>query len=354
MPPQLFDLSNLRLAGILLGAAALVAVFFRLRSHAPSRMDVWTLFFFGAAMILLGVYPGAADLPSELFDLREKESGRIITLLVISTALLWFMLIGERGKRQARDTQFDRFVRSVIVNDHAARLRARVEPGATLVIIPALDEAKNLAEVIPRIPAAIMGRPVRALVIDDGSADGTAAVAEQKKALAVRHPFNRGGGAALRTGYDLSMALGAEVVVTMDADGQHQPEEIERLIEPIIKNEADIVIGSRVLGAREKDSMARWMGINLFSSAVSAITGVKVSDCSSGFRAFRLSELGRVTLVQDQFHTAELIIDAAKKGLRIVERPITITRRLGGASKKGHNFLYGLNFLVTILKSWLR
>jgi glycosyltransferase involved in cell wall biosynthesis len=155
-------------------------------------------------------------------------------------------------------------------------------------------------------------------------------------------------------GYDIADRLGATVVVTMDADGQHQPEEIDRLVEPIIKGNADIVIGSRVIGEREKDSAIRWVGIHFFNTVINILTGLSITDCSSGYRAFRLEKLRKVKLTQDQYHTAELIIDAVKKRMVIVESPITITRRLHGSSKKGTNFWYGFGFLKTVIKTWWR
>jgi glycosyltransferase involved in cell wall biosynthesis len=140
----------------------------------------------------------------------------------------------------------------------------------------------------------------------------------------------------------------------MDGDGQHLPEEIERLVKPILKNEADIVIGSRVLGQREKDSSIRWIGIRVFNFIINMLTGARITDCTNGFRAFRVSALEKIVLHQEQFHTAELIIDAARKGIRIDEVPVTVLRRHYGESKKGRNIAYGLNFYKTILKTWLR
>jgi glycosyltransferase involved in cell wall biosynthesis len=150
------------------------------------------------------------------------------------------------------------------------------------------------------------------------------------------------------------MSAGAKYIVTMDADGQHLPEEIEVLVTELLKNNLDIVIGSRVLGKREKDNMLRWVGVNFFNFVINLLAGTRITDCSSGFRVFRMESLKNILLVQDQFHTAELIIDAAKKGLRIGEAPVTILRRYSGESKKGRNLSYGLNFSKTILKSWLR
>ena len=102
----------------------------------------------------------------------------------------------------------------------------------------------------------------------------------------------------------------------MDADGQHLPSEIESLVRPVAEGRVDFAIGSRILGRHERDNRARWLGIHVFNALIRLLTPVRVTDCSNGFRALRASELARLLLRQDQFHTAELLIDAAKKGIR--------------------------------------
>jgi hypothetical protein len=140
----------------------------------------------------------------------------------------------------------------------------------------------------------------------------------------------------------------------MDADNQHLPEEIEKLVAPILNNDYDLVIGSRVLGESFKSSLMRDTGINLFTKAINIVTGTRLTDCSSGFRAFNVNKISSLNLREDQFQTAEVIVEAAKKGLRIGEVPITIVKRKHGTSKKGRDIKYGLFFAKTILKSWWR
>ena len=123
--------------------------------------------------------------------------------------------------------------------------------------------------------------------MDDGSRDGTGEVAAQHGAVVARHVINRGGGAALRTGYRLLADSGARIVVTLDADGQHLPSEMERLVEPVLSGEVAVAHGSRVLGEAEPNHYARELGIVFFNRMVSLITRTKVSDCSNGYRAVR-------------------------------------------------------------------
>jgi glycosyltransferase involved in cell wall biosynthesis len=223
-----------------------------------------------------------------------------------------------------------------------------------MVVIPAYNEAENLRYLLPKIPAEIAGLEVGLLVIDDGSEDQTKQIVDEHDYVVVSNMINRGGGAALRLGYDILKEAGGDICVTMDADGQHQPEDIETLVSPIVKNEYDVVIGSRVLGAREKDNPIRIAGVHLFSAIISSLLGKRITDPSSGFRAFKMNKIKSIDLYEDQYHTSELIIDAVKKGLRVQEVPITILKRKFGKSKKGKDLVYGFHFARIILKTWWR
>ncbi|MFO1519196.1 MAG: glycosyltransferase family 2 protein [bacterium] len=233
-------------------------------------------------------------------------------------------------------------------------MKRNLPPETILAIVPAFNEAENLPAVLPRIPKKVCGRPLSVLVVNDGSTDDTSKVAGEFGAFVLDLSARRGGGAALRAGFEDAKKRGVEIVVTLDADGQHQPEEIETLVSPILEGEADLVIGSRLLGDYEKDSELRRVGIHFFNGLIRILSGIRVTDCSSGFRAFRLSELKKLHLVQDQYHTAEMILEAGKKGVRIVERPITVKRRWKGKSKKGNHLAYGFHFCRTLLKTWWR
>jgi glycosyltransferase involved in cell wall biosynthesis len=170
----------------------------------------------------------------------------------------------------------------------------------------------------------------------------------------VSHPVNSGQGAALQTGYLVAERLGVDIVVTLDADGQHDPREIERLVGPIVAGEADFVVGSRRMGAYETDSRARDAGITLYTRLINLLGGTDVSDIANGYRAIRASRLSEIAFTEDQFHNPELLLGAARAGLRVVDVPVTIRRRASGDSKKGTNLRYGLGVLRVIVKTWLR
>ena len=226
--------------------------------------------------------------------------------------------------------------------------------GHIAVVIPAYDEAENLSELLPRVPSTVGGMPAAVLVVDDGSADDTAGAALDGGAVLARLPENRGGGAALRVGYALMVAAGADIVITMDADGQHQPEEIARLLEPILSGRAQLVQGSRVLGSSEPGAFARELGIALFNRLVRLLTRVRVTDCSNSFRAVRAELLPELELHQPQFHAAEFLIEALTRGFAFEEAPVSVLSRRHGHSKKPATVRYGLGFSWAIVSAWRR
>lgn len=354
VPLTLFGLSPLRWLGLALGAVALLVVFRRLRSEAASRLDVWLLAGFGLGMIVVSLFPGVTKLPADLIDLADVRGGRIMTLLFISTVLLWLLLIHERGKALQLELAVNELVSSLAVRTFASEQVGRLTPDSILLIIPAYNEAANLPAVLPRVPAEMHGRRLLSLVVNDGSTDETEAVAARLGAAVISLPINRGTGTALRTGLLVAQRLGVRYVVTMDADGQHQPEEIADLVKPLLDDAADMVIGSRLLGSQDGATPLRSAGLRLFNWMINTAMNTRITDCTSGFRAYKVSTLSALRMKEKQTYTAEIIIEAAKKRARIVERPISIKPRLSGTSKKGPGWYYGFRFLVAIVKAWLR
>jgi glycosyltransferase involved in cell wall biosynthesis len=226
--------------------------------------------------------------------------------------------------------------------------------GPVVVVIAALDEAGGIEDVVGRIPARACGEAVDTIVVDDGSTDGTGAVAEAAGALVVRLERNCGHGVALRVGYALAREHGARYIVTLDGDGQWDPAHLEPVLEPVVRDEADFVIGSRVLGATEAGDRFRQLGVHVFAALVRLLTGVAVTDTSSGFRAMRAEVTATVRQEQVQYQTSELLIGAIAQGYRIAERPVVMRRRTAGVSKKGGNAFYGVRYARVVVGTWWR
>lgn len=223
-----------------------------------------------------------------------------------------------------------------------------------VVVIAAYNEAANIAEVVGEIPDRIGGLVTTTLVVDDGSQDETAAVAGEHGAVVCRLPVNRGHGVALRLGYRIAREGGAAYVATLDGDGQWDPADLPAMVELLIGDRADFVIGSRQLGSTRDRDRFRNAGVRFFAWLISLLTRTRLTDTSSGLRAMRAELTGTVRQVQPQYQTSELLIGAVFAGYRVAEVPTVMRPRLSGESKKGHNLLYAFRYAWVILSTWRR
>jgi hypothetical protein len=345
------DLSALRILGLALAAALIAFAVWRRRALRNGDM----LLLFASALVLAIV--SATDLLDAVlgfFSFERGGGGRILGLAVFAIVALFFLTMRGLFQNARIERKLSATLEGIAWEEFRAaglpeRFRDRIA-----VVVPAYNEEDNIGAVLPRIPESVCGVGTAVLVVDDGSRDRTGDVAREHGAAVARHVTNLGGGAALRTGYRLMSDSGARIVVTLDADGQHLPEEMARLVQPVLDGEVDVAHGSRVLGHAEPNHFAREMGIIFFNRLVSAITRTKVTDCSNGYRAVRSTVLPQLVLRQEQFHTSEFMIEAIKRGVPAVEVPITVVSRLHGHSKKPAVIRYGLGFTNAIMRTWLR
>lgn len=249
----------------------------------------------------------------------------------------------------AHASQVDGAARSVFERQYG-----QVDFGPVVVVVPAYREAVSIGLVVRSIPKRVLGLRVSTLVIVDGPDEYTARAAVTAGAYVSTASVNRGQGAALRLGYKLAAEHGAEFLVTIDADGQYDPSEIPTLLEPILRGQADFVSGSRRLGANYQQDRVRELGVIVYAALISILTRHRITDPSFGLRAMRVGVPAAVELHQPQYQAAELLIGAIMHGFRVAERPATMRRRTGGASKKGSNFGYGWRFGRVVVSTWCR
>jgi glycosyltransferase involved in cell wall biosynthesis len=189
------------------------------------------------------------------------------------------------------------------------------------IIVPAFNEATTLQAVIAGVQAC--GSVV---VVDDGSADATARIAAEAGVAVLRHPINLGQGAALQTGIDYALARDAEAIVTFDADGQHRPGDVLRLVEALQRSHADFALGSRFLG-QTQDTVPPMRRLLLRAATLFTrmTTGLAVSDAHNGLRAMTARGARSIRLHQNRMaHASEILDQIAASGLPYVEVPVTI------------------------------
>jgi len=347
-------MSNLRLFGLAFGIIGLIATFLLYRGPKWNRFNFIFFSLFNLSLIVVTANPDSINFLRDFLALQEHQRGRLLALLILSNIFLMVFSFYSRSRIENLRLQFDKLIRrmGVAALEEARELEGEIKP--IMVVIPAFNEAENLEHLLGTLPKTVQNLELGVIVVDDGSDDDTAAVARNHGCLMVSNIINRGGGATLRLGYDILKSSAAKICITMDADCQHRPEDMAGLIGPLLNDKYDMVIGSRILGAHEKDSLLRISGVYLFGGVISLLLGVKITDPSSGYRAFRLDIMNTIDLVEDQYHTSELIIAAARNKVRIGEAPITIRRRKFGQSKKGKDIKYALNFTRAIVKTWWR
>jgi hypothetical protein len=345
------ELSALRILGLALAAALIV---FALWRRSSLRNGDILLLLLSALVLAIVSATDLLDAVLGFFSFERGNGGRILGLAVFAIVALFLLTMHSLVQNARIERKLSATLEGIAWEEfRAAGLPERFRDKIA-VVIPAYNEEDNIGAVLPRIPERVCGVETAVLVVDDGSRDGTGNIARAHGAAVARHVTNLGGGAALRTGYRLMSDSGSQIVVTLDADGQHLPEEMSRLVQPVLDGEVDMAHGSRVLGHAEPNHYAREMGIIFFNRLVSAITRTKVTDCSNGYRAVRASVLPQLVLRQEQFHTSEFMIEAIKRGVPATEVAVTVVSRLHGHSKKPAVLRYGIGFTNAIMRTWLR
>lgn len=210
------------------------------------------------------------------------------------------------------------------------------------LIIPAYNENTTIGDVVRDVQKMCSS----IIVVDDGSEDGTFEAAHEAGATVLKHIVNRGQGAALQTGITYALKKGADIIITFDADGQHDPSDIPRLIETIIQRKAEAVLGSRFIMPNIRIPFARLIVLRLALLHQWFFTGLKVTDTHCGLRAFSRRAAEVITITQDRMaHASEILEEIARHGLSFVEAPITVRYTAYSLKKGQKNFLGSLKIL---------
>jgi glycosyltransferase involved in cell wall biosynthesis len=219
------------------------------------------------------------------------------------------------------------------------------------VVIPAYNEAEAVGPVV----AALVARGHRAIVVDDGSRDGTADAARRNGAVVLRHAVNRGQGAALQTGIAYALRRGAELIVTFDSDGQHAAEDVDALVAPLLGGRADVVLGSRFRGSTEGMTGVRRIVLRSAVLFTRYASGARVTDTHNGLRAFTRAAAAKLDIRLDRMaHASEILDQIVQHRLRYEEVPVHV-RYTAYSRRKGQTSLAALRILADyVLGRWMR
>lgn len=227
-----------------------------------------------------------------------------------------------------------------------------------VVFIPAYNEEGSIGRVIEVIKKNYQGGIPRdyvldVIVTDDGSKDKTSEIAKSLGVRkVVRHPVNKGLGASTRTSMQTAFEMGADIAVKIDADFQHDPEDIDKVIRPILDDQADAVFGNRFAGGLQyKMPLHRAWGNRFFSWLTGQLTGLEVNDGQTGLMAFNRRYLSVFTILRDYNETQQLIIDSWGKGMRVIEVPVLFHKRTSG--KSFISWKYPFRVIPSIVRTYI-
>lgn len=191
------------------------------------------------------------------------------------------------------------------------------------IVIPAYNEESKIGTVIENLQRQGYSKII---VVDDGSRDNTTEKAREKHITVLRHLINRGQGAALKTGIDYALEQGASFIVTFDSDGQHHPEDIPRLLEPLQRGEAEVALGSRFLSENSNTPLMRKIFLKGGALVFRTMYGIKLTDSHNGLRALSRKAAQSINITQDKMeHASEIVEEVSRHKLKYKEIPVTIT-----------------------------
>lgn len=217
------------------------------------------------------------------------------------------------------------------------------------IVIPAYNEENSISGVIKDLKKHNYHNII---VVDDGSTDNTLKIARQAGTIVVRHPINLGQGAALRTGMDLALDLGVDLIVTFDADGQHMARDINKLIKPLISKEVDIALGSRFIDNSSNTPWLKKVLLKIGVILVFLMYGIMLSDTHNGLKAMSRLAAQKISIEsRGMEHASEIIGKIKANKIKFKEIPVTI-RYSEYSIKKGQRISNSLNIFIKMLAKW--
>jgi hypothetical protein len=279
-------------------------------------------------------------------------------LLILSMFIIMYLLTLQLLKNKSISFNFHRIVRnSAITNFQQQAMDSISEKVHLVIVIAAKDESKTIGVVIDKINSLKLPYSYKILVVNDGSTDDTGLIAKSKGAYVINHFQNLGIGGATKTGYIGSLFFKPEIVITIDADGQHDPKYIPNIVTMIKSGKVDLVYASRFSTIDYKTTKIRSMGNKFYTNLVNKLGKISITDVTTGYRGIRIEKLESVFFISETNFAIEFAIRAGRNGLKIGEIPAKTVNRDFGTSqfhKIEKFFVYNVNAVIQIFNAFFR
>ena len=309
---------------------------------------------FWSSVFIIAFRPEILDEIVNLTGLSNKAQ----ILLIFSFAIIIYLLGIQLMKNQSISFNFHRIVRNSAISNFQQHIMDSITEQLDLVlVIAAKNESKTLGNVIDKIKSLSLPLKYKILVVNDGSTDDTPLIAKDKGALVVNHFQNLGVGGAIKTGYVASLFLKPEIVITIDADGQHDPKYILEIFSKMKNDKLDLVYASRFSTINYKTTVVRSIGNKFYTKLVNKLGKISITDVTTGYRGIKFEKLESIFFISENNFAMELAIRAGKSGLKIGEIPAkTLGRDFGSSQfhKIEQFFIYNINAIVQIINAFFR
>lgn len=352
---NIMEFDFLLLGRIMLTIISIIVLGFIFKARLSNRLGNQ---FFSIMLIFWTGVIAIAIQPS-LLDSVLNNTGfvnRAQFLLAISMGIIVYLLAIQTRKSKSSNESLNKVIRKIAL-DIFKKEYAEIQKSEVIILIAAKDEEKNIGYVIDNINKQKISKSYKILVVNDGSGDMTEKIVRDKRCLVVNHYHNLGVGGATKTGYLACSVLNPEIIITIDADGQHNPSHITEMIDKI--NEGfDMVSGSRFAeGSTYESNTIRLVGNKFYTNLVNKLGKISITDVTSGYRALRADKMKSVYYNAETNFAIELVLRAAKNGLKITEIPTKAEIRIHGQSQlhRIEKFLgYNINAMIQIFNAYFR
>jgi hypothetical protein len=312
------------------------------RNERIGNQLFWPVIIFWGIVITVATEPSVIDIIMNSTALGNNAQ----FLLILSVGFIVYLLLIQVRKSETTSFDLHKVVRNIAISNFKQNLK-NPEKVDVLIVICAKNESKTIGQVIDSIKSENLPFTYKILVVNDGSSDQTAQIAEAKDALVINHVYNLGLGGAIKTGFIISKIFNPNIVINIDADGQHDPKYIPNIVSKLRNNEADLVYGSRFADETNYDSSTvKFVGNKFYTNLLKKITKIPFTDVTSGYRGIKSEKINSIYFVSEGNFAIELAIRAARSGLKIVEISTNAKIRKEGRSqfhRLERFFLYNIN-----------